>query len=320
MFSIRRMHPDDKPAILEIASRIWDGSDYLPAVFDEWVRDTTGEFAAVLLDGKLVGCGKLTFLTATDAWLEGLRKDPLVREPGLARAVALRFLSLLAPRTGLTSIRFSTYGKNLASIAANERLGFRVRTALSVKVWQGSRIQLAGSAMRARAAASAAGIEVRTLRDEPGILGFLRKSGYFRDAQGLMVEGWRAYPWSEARFVDRYVRSGACRGVPGDGGLSAAAAWTIGRRPGRTIAKLVCLDAVDDAAAGALLDDVFRGLSETPGASADGNETCEVEWMVPAGERFRRWCARRGLAGEQENDFLVYELPLDLLGRFSNDG
>ena len=257
MFTIRRMRPDDKPAILEIASRIWEGSDYLPGVFDEWVRDTTGEFAAVLLDGKLAGCGKLTFLTGTDAWLEGLRKDPLIKESGLARVVALRFLSLLALRTDLTSIRFSTYVKNSASIVTNERLGFRSRTVLSAKSWHGFRGQLAGPAARARAAQSAAGVEVRTLRDEPAILAFLRRGGYFTATQGLIAEGWRVYPWSEARFIERYVRAGACRGIAGAGGLAGMAAWTIGRRPGRTSAKVVCLDALDDDTAGALLDDAF---------------------------------------------------------------
>jgi hypothetical protein len=227
---------------------------------------------------------------------------------------------MLARRKDLTSIRFSTYVKNAASIATNERLGFRRRVVLSAKSWRGSRSLLAGPAARARAAQSAAGVEVRTLRDEPAILAFLRRSGYFTATLGLIAEGWRVYPWSEARFVERYVRAGACRGVLANGGLAGVAAWTIGRRPGRTGAKLVCLDAVDDDTAGALLDDVFRGLSETPGASADGTETCEVEWMLPAGKRFRTWCESRGLVSEeQEDDFLVYELPLDLLGSFAED-
>ena len=89
------MLPDDRSALLEIASRIWEGMDYLPGVFDEWVVDTRGQFAAVLLDGRLAGCGKLTFLTETDAWLEGLRKDPRVLQRGLGRAVTGHFLSLL---------------------------------------------------------------------------------------------------------------------------------------------------------------------------------------------------------------------------------
>ena len=219
-----------------------------------------------------------------------------------------------------TSIRFSTSVKNAASIVTNERMGFRTRTVLSVKGWYGSRPLLAGPAARARAALSTSGIDVRTVRDEPMILDFLRRSGYFALTQGLIAEGWRVYPWSEARFVERYVRAGACRGVQGSGGLTGMAAWTIGRRPGRTGVKLVFLDAADDATAGALLDDVFRGLSETPGAGVDGKETCEVDWMLPPGERFRTWCASRGLVSElQEDDFLVYELPLHLLGSFAEE-
>jgi len=264
MFSLRRMRPDDKPAIVDIASRIGDGEDYLPSVFDEWLRDTTGEFTAVLLDGKVAGCGKLTFVTGTDAWLEGLRKDPLVKETGLGRAVALHFLSQLAVRADLTSVRFSTYVQNKASMIINEKLGFRIRTTLSLKAWRGPRGRLAQPAARARAR-TAAGAEVRTLRDEASVTSFLGRTGYFAATEGLIAEGWRVFPWSEARFIQRYVRSGACRGILRDGALVGAAAWTFARRPGHTGVKLVCLDAVDDDAAGALLDDVFRGLSETPG-------------------------------------------------------
>jgi hypothetical protein len=228
------MLPDDRSALLEIASRIWEGMDYLPGVFDEWVVDTRGQFAAVLLDGRLAGCGKLTFLTETDAWLEGLRKDPRVLQRGLGRAVTGHFLSLLAHRRDLTSIRFSTYVSNQESIVTNERLGFRVRTALSVKAWQGSRIDLAGTAMRERAARSASQGDVVTVRDHDIISGFLGRSGYFPAMQGLLVEGWRAYPFSTALFLERYADTGACRGVLRGGTLTGLAAWVIGTRPGRT--------------------------------------------------------------------------------------
>jgi hypothetical protein len=215
MFSIRRMRPDDRSDLFEIASRIWEGADYLPGVFDEWVADARGEFAAVLLDGKLAGCGKLTFLTDTDAWLEGLRKDPRVSERGLARAVTEHFLALLAARRELISIRSSTYVNNRASIVTNERLGFRVRTALSVKAWQGSRIDLAGAAMRERAARSALQREVVTVRDQDMLVGFLEQSQYFRATQGLLAEGWRVYelPLEE---LARYGAPGR-DGAPGTG-------------------------------------------------------------------------------------------------------
>jgi hypothetical protein len=321
MFSIRRMRPDDKPALLEIASRIWEGSDYIPGVFDEWVTDARGEFAAVLLKGRLVGCGKLTFLTDTDAWLEGLRKDPRVPQTGLGRVVAEHFLSLLAARKDLSSVRFSTYVKNHASIVTNERLGFRARTVLSVKAWQGSRIDLAGAATRERAARSSSRMEVSTIRDERVIREFLQRSDYFQKTQGLIAEGWRVFPYSASRFVERYAPVGACRGVLREGSLAGLAAWTLGSRPGRTGVKLVFLDAADDVIAGALLDEVFRSLTEVPARAVGAGESCEIEWMVPPGERFRRWCSGRSLASwEREDDFLVCELPLEELRRHAADG
>jgi len=310
------MVPGDKPAVLSIASRIWEGTDYLPAVFDEWVADRQGEFAAVLLDGRVVGCGKLTFLTDTDAWLEGLRKDPQVSERGLGGAVVDYLLSRLAGRTDLTSVRFATYVRNRASIVTNERAGFRVRTVLSVKAWEGSRVELLGRFSRERAARLASRREAAVVRDERAIRDFLERRRYFEETQGLIVEGWRAYPWSPARFVERYAATGACRGVCERHGLEGLAAWTVARRPGRTAERLVCLDAEDDDAAGALLDEAFRGLAESSADRPEGATTCELEWMVPPGDRFRRWAAGRGLASwEQENDFLVFELPREELAR-----
>jgi RimJ/RimL family protein N-acetyltransferase len=315
-FTLRRMEPADKPAMLSIASRIWEGTDYLPAAFDEWVEDRQGEFAAVLLDGRVVGCGKLTFLTDTDAWLEGLRKDPGVSEQGLGSAVVDYLLSRLAGRTDLASVRFATYVKNRASIVTNERAGFHVRTVLSVKAWEGSRVELLGRVSRERVARLPSRRQAAVVREERAIHDFLERHRYFEETQGLMVEGWTARPWSLPRFLERYAPSGACRGVYGRGGLEGLAAWTIVRRPDRTAARLVCLDAEDDDAAGTLLDDAFRGLSESSAGGPEGSTMYELEWMVPPGDRFRRWAAGRGLASwEQENDFLVFELPREELAR-----
>ena len=135
MISFRRMTPADQPALMAIASRICDGTSYLPAVFDAWVADPEGEFTAVLLNGRLIGCAKLSFLTPRDAWFEGLRKDPDVTAKGIATAVSTVPGRALAGRADLASIRFSTDVKNLASITANERMGFVRCLTLSCKVW-----------------------------------------------------------------------------------------------------------------------------------------------------------------------------------------
>ena len=316
------MAASDKPAVLSIASRTWGGTDYLPAVFDHWVRDEAGEFTAVLAGDQVVGCAKLTFLTPTDAWLEGLRKDPLVSSRGLGRVVVEHLLDVLSARGDLTSIRFSTYVKNLPSRITNERAGFRFRNALSIKGWEGSpaalrdRVEGGPAPQVGRRARSTAGPVPVPLRDESRILSFLQRHPYFETGTaGLMVEGWKAWPWSTGLFLERFARRGACRGVPGSNGLEALGTWTILRRPGRTAVRLVCVESETDEAATALLEAAFADLAAAAhGAEDQAGLTLEVEWMIPPGERYRRWAATAGLATqEQEDDFLVYELPLETL-------
>ena len=311
MFTIRRMTAADMFAMTEISSRIWEGSDYLPAVFDEWVSDREGEFAAVLMGNRLVGCGKLTFLTPADAWLEGLRKDPRVTEKGLAEAVARHFLARLAGRKNLASVRFSTYVKNAASIGVNGRLGFVLRTSLSLKAWEGTREELAVREPGLRPGQDEA---IETLGDAKAVLAFFERLGTFEATQGLLVDGWKAYPFSPTLLADRYIAAGRCRGVVVDGEVRAALVDFPSPEPTCGAVRIVCLDSLDDRAALLLLDDLRARCVE----AAPPGRAMAIEWMVPSLPRMKKWCAARWLSTwEQEDDFLVYQLPLDLLRGFA---
>jgi RimJ/RimL family protein N-acetyltransferase len=320
MFSVRRMSPADKPAIMEISSRIWEGSDYLPAVFDEWVEDREGEFVAVLLGGHVVGCCKLTFFSPAHAWLEGLRKDPRISAKGAGVVAARHLLAALARRPGLQSVRFATYVNNRVSIAINERLGFQKRTVLSLKAWEGVRAELDAAAKQAEARLGLPGSpKIETVRDPRLIADYLAGSGYFCATDDLVVEGWRALPYSPALIDERFGRTGLCRGVRSAAGLAGLCISKPVPMLSRMMVRLVCLDAEEDGVAHALLDDVFIGAR---GAMArTDTERCEVEWMLPRGERFPRWCAAQELKSwEQVEDFLIYEMPLATLVRFAASG
>jgi hypothetical protein len=274
------------------------------------VADTEGEFAALLLDDRVVGCGKLTFFTRTDAWLEGLRKDPRVKEKGAGQAVARYFFSGLAARRDLTSLRFSTYVKNLASITVNERLGFRRRTTLSYKVWEGTPEELAAMPLGGPGLPEGSSSAVVTVKDEGMVLDFIEGTGYFAATDGLVVEGWRARPYSRELIAERYVRRGLCRGITSGGRLEGLAVHRVDMLRGRAMVRLVCLDAADDPTARALFDDL---LGEVRRAAASAR-TVEIEWMLARNDTLKGWAAARGLKSwEQEDDFLVYEMPLDLL-------
>ncbi len=301
MFAFRRMTPADKPALMAIAARIWDGTDYLPAVFDEWVADAAGEFTAVILDGRIVGCGKLTFLTPVDAWFEGLRKDPDLAEKGVTAAVTSYFLSKLAGRRDLASIRFSTYVKNLASITANERQGFSRYLALSCKTWNAERPELEALSI---GAASASGLEIQQVTREDQLFDFLERSGYIEATKGLLLEGWRALPYSRELFASRYIRTGRCWGVIEGGALRGLSVFVHDTRHAHTYIKLVLVDAEEAGAASALFDHLFLY------AKRHVSDYNEIELIQPPIQRVRDFCAARGFRSwEQEDDFLIYEYP-----------
>jgi RimJ/RimL family protein N-acetyltransferase len=304
VFTLRPMTPADKPAVLGIASRTWEGSDYLPFVFDDWIADTDGEFVAALLEGRVVGCGKLSFLTPYDAWLEGLRKNPDVTQGGLAELINRYFLRRLAGRHGLRSIRFSTSVFNVRSIAVSERIGFRRRCTFTCRNWTAKCGELD------RAASPRAG-PAAVVRDPAEVRRFVQSSSLLEAAGGLMCEGWRVYPYSWELFQDRYLDPGRCLGVLEGGRLAGLAAFVHDIRFRHTYLKLAFVDADDRGTADALFDALIGYVKDH---ARDDNE---IEVILPSGVRGNGWAAERGFrTWEQEDNFFVFELPLELLAQF----
>ena len=220
---------------MALSSRIWEGRDYLPRVFDAWLADGDGEFDAVLLDGRVVGCGKLTFFTPVDAWLEGLRKDPSVPEKGLGRALALHFFNA-----------GSSPGARLGEVLhqhAQPCLDHHQRAAGVPEAHDPHAHELAGrqggagGCFPGEPAASASAPEVVTVRDESLVYDFLVRFGCFRDTAGLVVDGWQARPFSPELLAERYVRPGCCRGILSDEGLAGLVIARFDERVLRTPAE-----------------------------------------------------------------------------------
>jgi GNAT superfamily N-acetyltransferase len=66
----------DYPDIAEFCKGIWDGGDYVPDVWHDWLKDPNGLLATAEHDGHAIGCTKLTRLAEGQWWLEGFRVDP----------------------------------------------------------------------------------------------------------------------------------------------------------------------------------------------------------------------------------------------------
>ncbi|WP_053001120.1 GNAT family N-acetyltransferase [Kosmotoga pacifica] len=122
--NFRKVSPDDYQQILRLTSNIWDGEDYIPDVFESWVRDKNSYFYCLENNGgKLVALGRLVLLDDTAGWLEGLRVDPAFQGKGYGKEMAKKIISL-ARNLSLKSLYFSTYFRNTRSIRINEDLGF----------------------------------------------------------------------------------------------------------------------------------------------------------------------------------------------------
>ncbi len=73
---------DHKDRIMEISSRIWEGQDYLPNVWDTWIEEDG--FFTILYDDIIIGCLKATYHTYDQVTLEGLRLAEEYRGKGLS--------------------------------------------------------------------------------------------------------------------------------------------------------------------------------------------------------------------------------------------
>lgn len=125
---IDKLKAADKERVLTIVKDIWEGEDYIPLVFDDWIDSRERSFMGLWKNGVLVGVDSLRMFDKSIGWLEGLRVDPLYQGKGYGRELTLEMLKF-ARDMGLRELYFSTYFDNSASIKLNEAFGFS-RTAV----------------------------------------------------------------------------------------------------------------------------------------------------------------------------------------------
>jgi len=125
---IRRARPSDKRDVLAAVRTLWGGHDRIPDVFDTWVTHRSGPFFVAESAGRVVGMGKLTVVSRTEAWLEGGRVAPRWRRKGIATALIAHRIDYARER-GFRVLRFSTASDNTPIHRAARTFGFaRVAT------------------------------------------------------------------------------------------------------------------------------------------------------------------------------------------------
>lgn len=119
----------DYNEVKNLCKNIWDGSDYLPQVFNKWVEDKKGCFLGLVHDDKIVALGKYSILPDSQGWLEGLRVHPNYRGQGFANKISDKLLSIAKEdfnKNKIPSIGMCTHLDTPASINMMSNRGFKL--------------------------------------------------------------------------------------------------------------------------------------------------------------------------------------------------
>jgi GNAT superfamily N-acetyltransferase len=115
---------------------VWEGHDYIPRVFDEWIEEAGAAFQAAEVDGVVVGLQRLRPYAPGLIWYEGLRVASTHRRQGVARAM-LQSAIAEARQQGFREMRLAT--GNPGAVQLFESEGFR--RLLDVRWWRGMRVE-----------------------------------------------------------------------------------------------------------------------------------------------------------------------------------
>jgi GNAT superfamily N-acetyltransferase len=113
----------DTEAVLELSSHIWDGGDYIPHVWDEWMADPDGLLGVAEMHGRVAGVFKLTKFQDEEWYMEGLRVHPDFQGKGVASHIHDYVLETWR-RMGSGIIRLTTGSYNVKVHRMCEQSGF----------------------------------------------------------------------------------------------------------------------------------------------------------------------------------------------------
>jgi GNAT superfamily N-acetyltransferase len=121
---------------MEITARVWEGTDYLPHVFDRWMADPASTFEAAEDQGTVVAFHRMRPTTSGVVLYEGLRVAEEHRRRGVGRAL-LRHGIEEARDQGFREMRAVT--GNPAACRLFESEGFR--RLVHCAVWLSGRVE-----------------------------------------------------------------------------------------------------------------------------------------------------------------------------------
>jgi predicted PurR-regulated permease PerM/GNAT superfamily N-acetyltransferase len=283
---IRPARMKDRPSIEAICAQF--GEDYIPDTWEEWVSDSHGHLAVAELGGQVVGIGKLTRLSDSEWWLEGLRVDPAHHRQGIARRLQAHLLEK-ASQVGRGVLRFGTHSSNepIHHLAACD--GFQ-----HVATFQRYRADPLSVAQGAPL------LRPLTKSDLPAAWALTNRSPCYQAASGLYEDRWTWRDLTEERLA-HHLQAGEVWGLAAPNGddLSAIA---LTYRTGEDMLHIAYVDGATDAALIEILQGL-RGMAAIQSRSEIRIKNVDESSLITA----------LGMAGyepRRDEDLWIFELQL----------
>ena len=134
--TLRPMRPADRERVMEISRDVWEGHDYIPRVFDDWLEDSGAAFQAAEVEGVVVGFQRLRPYAPGLIWYEGLRVASTHRRQGIAREMLVSAIAE-AKEQGFREMRLATGNPGAATLF--ESKGFH--RIIDARWWRAKRVE-----------------------------------------------------------------------------------------------------------------------------------------------------------------------------------
>ncbi|MFP4609325.1 MAG: GNAT family N-acetyltransferase, partial [Candidatus Aenigmatarchaeota archaeon] len=209
---IEEVKRSDRKEVESLSEGIWDGWDYIPEVFDEWIED--GGFLCGKKNGNMITLGKHTRQSEDVLWLEGLRVHPEYQEQGYGRKMIEGQLYHIKENLDYEVLRFLTTGDKSPVRKVAEELGFKVKKEYPY-------LRLDEEYLEKIEAPSTEEVgRVGREKDPEEVYDLILSSPEIEEYEKLYIEGWTAYEINPDLIRERVGR-GNCFSIRENGDLKA---------------------------------------------------------------------------------------------------
>jgi GNAT superfamily N-acetyltransferase len=194
---------EDLPAVKEIAKDVWDGHDYMPYVWNDWLNEPDNLMTVLEIEGQVAGFYSLKlFIGQTDrsSWWQGVRVATAFKRQGLA-AQMLEHAIEVSRKHGLDWLRFGTGDTNYIMHHLAERSGFRF-------VGPYSCLTISEDFEPLEEISEGGQIKVMSPdTDFERVQNFMKNSADWQKGEGLLCDSW-AWKKIEPDLIKDFLRKG----------------------------------------------------------------------------------------------------------------